>query len=294
MVFESKEARDFGTQLSGMDYSKSWADNNFQKVKGQPLLSDFPFVEWKYYRLKKAFPHEMAKMQRDFISLLSWGFFNVSPKLLTQLIVKSSEDQQKLQDTMQNFGTTTMAIQVGKTDEIEVFNTGTIDVLRDLMTAYSTILEQSALQEGVDKNAIVSQLRIESGEAKKVELGYINKARNEFKVGARIFEQDIMDKLVKVYGFDLKYAGIVFADLDLASDPVHDIEYATAMFINHYWTYEQAYAYVNKMSVEQAKENIEKLGLEAPVPEMMRTQVNDVALKEGVPAPEKTNNKEQK
>jgi len=291
-VYKNIEPMNFEMQLETMDYSKTMEDNNL--IFTGEVLDDFPFVEWNYYRIKKAVPHEMAKLQRDYISLLSWGFYNIRPKLLTQIIVKSNEDTDKLKQTLASFGSTTTAIKVGVTDEIQVFDTGTIQVLTDSFANYTTILEQASLHEGVDKNAIVSRSTFESGEAKKVELGYINKARNNFKLPARLFEKEIINKLNNLFGFGIEYKGIVFHDLELASDPVNDLEYATAMFINHFWTYEQAYAFVNKVSLDKAKVMIEEYGLIPPETDMMREQASDSILKKGVKAPPKVNfNKEQ-
>ena len=293
VVYTTTKPTTMENLLNEMDYSKTMEENGLVTIPGTDTLDDFPFVEWRSHRIKRAIPHELAKLQRDYITMLSWGFFNVSPKLLNQLIVKSGMSNDKLQEVLRNVGSSTSALKLELLDDIEVFDTGDINVLKDLFTIYSTILEQAALHEGVDKNSIVAQMRIESGEAKKVELGYINKARNNFKVPARLYERGIVNILKNVYKLEIEYNGIVFHDLALASDPVNDLEYATAMYVNHYWTYPQSYAYVNKVTVEVAETLIEELGLTPPISmeeQGMRTQVGDTALKNGfqtTPAGEK-------
>lgn len=293
IVYETVKPTTMENLLDSMDYSKTMEENGLVVAEDTAPLDGFPFVEWRSHRIKRAIPHELAKLQRDYITMLSWGFFNVSPKLLNQIIVKSGMNNEKLKEVLSNLGSSTSALKLELLDEIEVFDTGDITVLKDLFAIYSTILEQAALHEGVDKNAIVAQMRIESGEAKKVELGYINKARNNFKVPARLYEREIVNILKNVYKLDIEYNGIVFHDLALASDPVSDLEYATAMYVNHFWTYPQSYAYVNKVTVEVAETLIEELGLTPPInmeEQGLRTQVEDTALKNGfqtTPAGEK-------
>jgi hypothetical protein len=268
-----KTGADFATVLENFEYDRDLAQNGF--VATGETLQDFPFVLWNYYRIDSATPNDLADLQTNYISSLSWGLFNVDPKLLTQIVVKSGESESKIRSSLKKFGRTTAIVKLGINDTVDVFDIGDISVLRDLFKTYSEILEQRALQEGVDKNAVVSQLKMESGEAKKVELGYINKARNEFKVPARLFEKQIMEILNKMFGISISYNGIIFRDIEIAPDPLQDIEYANAMLKSKYWTFPQSYAYINKMSVEKAEELIKKEGIEPPDFNLLPTQVGD-------------------
>jgi len=240
-------------------FDEQYQYNKQLKFYTEPTeLPMFPFVEWSYHRTNKAMGNELVSLEQVRITSLSWGIYNADPKLLMNIVLKTGSPNEEIKKVVKTFGRTTRVTKLGIGDDLSIFDTGDIKVLVDLQKTYNEMIVQQAVAWGVDKNAIVPSDKVESGEAKKVSLNYINDARKEHIGSAQAFDRAIFNVLKEVYNIDTNYQGISFRDLKLVIDKDTELNYAIKMRDEGFFTPEEAYAYVRKVTQEEAEERVQE------------------------------------
>ena len=284
---------DFGEVLGNFDYKKDLTQQYYTMVEDIDYL---PILELSDNRVLVASGNGLVDIQENYIKSASWGLFNADPKLLTQVAITTDMSNEEAKANFANLGHTTKIIKLGLTDQASVFDTGDIKVLVDLMKQYSAILEQEALVNGVDKNAIVNNNKMVSGESKKVELNYINKFRRNYFIIFANFEKLLFKNIEKLIS-GISYNGIKFLDIDLAPDPMQKVLLASEMQLKQYFNFIEAFAYVRSLTVEEAIEEIkirkikldESGNLEQPLDQLGLQGVN-YAENQQPSEPQPTNN----
>jgi len=234
-----------------------------QGYESTELLKVMPLVEWSYDRILTAQANELVPLERNYIISVSWGIYNSNPKLVQHVVLSTEQSAvQVKEELLPNFGKKSRVTVIGTTDEFNVFDTGNINVMTDLMKVYSALITQRALQLGVDKNSIVVEEKVESGEAKKVALGYVNTVRNQFIFGAKILDRKVVETM-EVMGYNVSdYTGISFRPLAVVPSADDNLVYAKNMMETGFWSFEQGLSYVLDISIDDAEDQINDLGLE--------------------------------
>jgi len=244
------------------DAVKSYVDLKTCEDKYKPLgeMQVMPFIERSKYRQLKALPNTLVKMEKSFIEVISWGWHNVKPKLLTQTGLTTQRKVEEVAKAMKGYGKTGKVILMGQDEKLSLFDMGDISVLKDAFIIKTEILSEKALEMGVSKSSIIPQKNEnESGEHAKVELEEINSIRTKKFAEARNFDRKLVALMEEMSGQDFNYEGIKFLPLEKKSDPIADIDYADKMVTSDYFTDAEAYAYVRQVTVEEAEGKIKEL-----------------------------------
>lgn len=147
--------------------------------------------------------NSLVQLEWDFIADLSWGVYNAGPKLLSQYIVSSDEDADKLKQSVGNLGRTTKVVKTSVNDKISMIETGDLNNLKDLVGVYNDLVKQAAVSQGVDKNGVNLMTFFESGIAKIVELSYVNDKRKEYFRIYKMAEKKMYEVLSRLFGIKI-------------------------------------------------------------------------------------------
>lgn len=224
-----------------------------------------PIVEWKKENVDNITINPVVRLELHFIKQLTWGLHNADPKLLNQTILKSEAKIEEVKNKLANYGKTSKIIQLGIGDTLEIFSVGDISVLKDLFVIRSMAVEELALTRGVDVSAVIRSTQPISGEAKKMDLGYINRIRNDYKIPARNFDKRIFNLLKANYGINCGWESFVVCDIELVADKLLEKDYAIAMRTGGFWTNAEAVSHVRQVTPEEAEEFIKANGLEPDI-----------------------------
>ena len=165
-------------------YSETRDENGDVELIQLQSLTILPIIE--FFDSKYPKYNTLCDLQYNWIADLSWGIFNSSPKLLSQFIIQTETEDDKIKTHAQNLGHQSKVIKMAVNDKISVIEMGDLNNLKDIVTIYNDIIKQQAVSNGVDKNAINVLTLFESGVAKTVEMSYINDYRRKF---FRIFKK---------------------------------------------------------------------------------------------------------
>ena len=248
----------FQQEISYYDITKSIEDNGYTY---QSNLDNMPIIEVSYNRIPVALKSQLITLEENQINSISWGLFNANPKLLMQSTLETGKKPLDLIPLFEQYGKTNKMVLLGQGDKLNVFDTGDITVLKDLLLVYKDIVVQKALTLGVDKNSLIASDKVESGESKKVGLSYINNIRKNYMFTFKIFDRKVIDLMEKMKYKISNYNGIVFSDIEIVRTKEDSIIYANEMYNSGYWTFEESYAYIHQISVELAYEEIKSKGL---------------------------------
>jgi len=224
-------------------------------------LDYLPILEITQPRVRTATGNDLVTLQENYIASMSWGLFNADPKLLSQMVLNTSIGNEEAKKNFANLGLTTKAIKLQVMDTVQFMDTGDIKVLDDLITIYGKLLEQQALQKGVDKNSIINNNKMVSGESKKVELNYINKYRRNFFIQFMNFEKRLFEHIISLAN-GISYEGVQFMDIDLAPDPMEQVLLAAEMQDRKFLTFAEAFAMVRNITVEEAEQEVKERKIE--------------------------------
>lgn len=180
------------------------ADNSEQSNYMQQLLYQTPVSP--IIKFSVGIPvqfNSLVQLEWDFIADLSWGVYNAGPKLLSQYIVASDEDEDKLKKATGNLGRTTKIMKTAMNDKISMIETGDLNNLKDLVGIYNDLVKQAAVSQGVDKNGVNLMTFFESGIAKIVELSYVNDKRKEYFRIYKMAEKKMYEVLSKLFGIKI-------------------------------------------------------------------------------------------
>ena len=248
----------FQQEISYYDITKSIEDNGYTY---QSNLDNMPIIEVSYNRIPVALKSQLITLEENQINSISWGLFNANPKLLMQSTLETGMKPADLMPLFEQYGKTNKMVLLGQGDKLNVFDTGDITVLKDLLLVYKDIVVQKALTLGVDKNSLIASDKVESGESKKVGLSYINNIRKNYMFTFKIFDRKVIDLMEKMKYKISNYGGIVYNDIEIVRTKEDSIVYANEMYNSGYWTFEDSYAYIHQISVELASEEIKSKGL---------------------------------
>lgn len=178
-------------------------------------LKALPFVFLRYDGLDSAVFNNLVTMQYNFIISMSWGFYNIDPKLLSQFVISSDAPSDQLKVLGGDIGRTTRALKVGTSDNIKQVETGDLKPLMDALTAYNTLIAQRALQYGVDRSLVdlTGGGSNQSADAKNIERQYINQKRRKYFRMFSEFEKDLIAQYNLVFGTNYVVKKVIFLDI---------------------------------------------------------------------------------
>lgn len=220
-------------------------------------LKYVPIIELTNPNVNDIIISPIVNIEKTFINQLTFGLYNIEPKLVTQYLLKSDTDPKDLQSKINDLLNTTKLALINNSDSFDVLHTGDIKVIMDTYAIHRQILEQMALKHGVDISAIVRNTQSISGESKKFDLSYINRIRNDFKIPCRNFDKRIFNLIKENYGLDYGWENLIVNDLEIITDRETEMNYATNMRKNGFWTHAEAVSYVRQVSVEEAEQFIQ-------------------------------------
>lgn len=189
-------------------YSETRNENGDVELIQIQSLTVLPIVEFFDSKYPKF--NTLCDLQYNWIADLSWGIFNSSPKLLSQFIIQTESEDDKIKAHAQNLGHQSKVIKMAVNDKVSVIEMGDLNNLKDIVTIYNDIIKQQAVSNGVDKNAINVLTLFESGVAKTVEMSYINDYRRKF---FRIFkkgERKLWNIISILFGIKCEYVDLKF------------------------------------------------------------------------------------
>lgn len=192
--------------------------DDFQEIPETEVITEMPFLTLKAKRISNPFLNPLVGIEREFICAISWGMYNTSPKMLTQFQVTSDLSVDDVRKRLDYLGKTTKAIILGTTDGVKTVDVGDLKNLLDLFAAWKIVIEQRAVNNGVDKNAVYVQGELISGEAKKVELNYINEARKDYYSMFENFEIELSKKMSSMFKKEIITQSVTFLPISLTSD----------------------------------------------------------------------------
>ncbi len=189
-----------------------------QTWKKVSALGDLPFCFIRYPKLPKPMLNPLVALQTNFIVSMSWGYYNIDPKLLTQFSVTSDSPADEVQKAIGNLGRTSKALLLGQGSTVSVIDTGDLKPLLDALTAYNTLIKQRALQCGVDFSLVdISGTAAQaSGESKRIERAYINQKRKKWFREFENFEQRLIAQYNKVFKTNYVINAVTFNDIPLS------------------------------------------------------------------------------
>lgn len=238
------------------------------KVDAELLGNEYvyvPIIEWRSPNIDNIVINPVIGLEQHFIKQLTWGLDNADPKLLNQTILKSDEGIETIKGNLSNYGKNRKIMKIGLTEDISIFGVGDISVLKDLFTIRAMAVEELALTRGVDVSAVIRTTQALSGESKRMDLGYINRIRNDYKIPARNFDKRIFNLLKENYKIDCGWENFITTDIELDSDKETERAYAVNMRSAGFWTNAEAVSYVRQVSVEDAEQFIKDNGLEPDI-----------------------------
>jgi len=212
-VCKDKDVSDFQGQYDESDFS-AYEGEEFNDY----VLETLPFVFIKPKRIAVPFLNPLVNIEKEFICAVSWGMYNANPKMLSQVSVGTDESKDKARQALKSFGKTFKLLTLGTNDKLGVVDMGDLKNLLDLFQSWKIIIEQRALMNGVDKNAVFVQGEMISGEAKKVEMIYINEVRKDNFSLFKKYEQDFAKKMTEMFGKQIIITDIIFEDIALSSE----------------------------------------------------------------------------
>lgn len=201
-----------------------------QQWKNISKLGDLPFCFIRYPKLPKPMLNPLVTLQTNFIVSMSFGYYNIDPKLLTQFAVTSDSPAEEVHKAIANLGRTSKALLLGQGSTIGVIDTGDLQPLLDALTAYNTLIRQRALQYGVDFSLVdVSGLSAQaSGESKRIERSYINMKRKKWFREFENFEQRLIAQYNLVFKTNYTITALTFNDLPLSLEETASTQTSTS------------------------------------------------------------------
>lgn len=192
--------------------------NDFVEISESKTIIELPFLTLKAKRISVPFLNPLINVEREFISAISWGMYNTSPKMLTQFQISSDLAVDDVRKRLDYLGKTTKAILLGTSDGVKTVDVGDLKNLLDLFTAWKIVIEQRAVNNGVDKNSVYVQGELISGEAKKVELNYINESRKDYFSMFENFEIELSRKMSLMFNKNITIESVTFLPLSLTEE----------------------------------------------------------------------------
>jgi len=231
-------------------------------VEAVSEVSTLPFVEIVMRGNEKAEENQLLELQDYYIKSISWGLYTAESKLIHTVVVGTNMDNEELQQNFANFGKSDKIIKVKVGDNLNIFDTGNIDVLMNVVKIFRELVSQKALQAGVDVGAILPQdTKVESGEARAMRMSYRNDIRKQFFHSFKAFEQELWDIIGVTFGVDVTFLNIEFKLLQPTENQADKLDYAIKMRDNGFFNQVDAYAYLFGMSYDEAEGQMQAKGL---------------------------------
>lgn len=186
-----------------------------------------PVVEFSMGELKK---NELVDLQYEWIADFSWGMHNASPKLLSQLMVKSDSERDVVKQAVDGVGHSSKIIQMSVNDTVQILEMGDLKNLESIIKIYNDAIKQQATQNGVDVNDVNLMSLFESGIAKIVEKNHINQYRKQFFRMFKKAEKQIWFKISKLFNINCEFVNIIFYPLQFLEVAI--TEYKESITLN--------------------------------------------------------------
>lgn len=247
----------FTKALGMFDSDKEGLGVNAELTEDWSDYKYIPIIEWKNKNIDNVVISPCIALEERFIRQMTWGMYNGDPKLINQVVIKSDSTMEELKQNLINMYKTTGALKIGFNESVEIFDTGDLTVLESLQTSFYKMIEQLCLTHGVDVSAVIRKQEYLAVESKKMDLNYINRYRNDFKLAARNFDKQIFRLLKYNHGIDCGWENFIAQDIELVSDRTSTMDYAVNMYKNGFWTHAEAIAFVREVTVEEAQEFID-------------------------------------
>jgi len=199
------------------NFKAEFFDYNDEEIENN-IIKTLPFVFLRPKRFTIPTYNDLVAIEIEFICAISWGMYNTNPKMVNQVYVSSDGSRDELRESSKSLGKTTRIFVSGVNDKVGVIDMGDLKNLLDLFGAWKMILEQRALMCGVDKNSVFVQAEMLSGEAKKVEMIYINEVRKDNFSLFRNFEKKIAEKINELFGTSYVVEDVIYEDIALSSE----------------------------------------------------------------------------
>lgn len=194
---------------------------------GEPIdksIEELPFIVIRHPRLQEPQFNELVELEADRIIDISWGFYNATPKMLTQTVIKSAKNKDEVKEMVgDDLGRRSSSLVMGQGDDIGTIDMGDLSNLKDIMDAWKLIIQDEALMAGVDKNKVIASNEPISGESKKVELNYINEVRDSNAPIFKKAEKDFVIKYNVLFGTSFEFDTIVFLPLNFGSQDANNV-----------------------------------------------------------------------
>lgn len=182
----------------------------------KPLKGTMPVIEYGYEGIDYPQANDLVTLQYNCIADVSWAIHNASIKLLSQPVVNSNENENDVKQKLRGYGKTKKLLKLGVTDSIKMVEVGNLQNMNDVYALYDKIIQQQAVRKGVDKFAVSIINSIQSGEAIKVQLAYINQIRRDFIPLYTKKEYEIFKVLRDIFNINVTLDKIEFPSLEYA------------------------------------------------------------------------------
>ena len=235
-----------------------FTDKRTYKIeKTEDTYPVFPFSEITYRDSKKAGRNYISVMESRYIADMSFGIYQGEPKLVTHVVLTGDFDNaEHAKDVSKDIGRRNKITIAPSQTGVNVFETGDLQVLKDMIEAFNGFISQQCQVNGVDFHALIPQSKIgndvESGESKKLVMEYINEYRRDFYSDYQKLEREIFANIKILWGIDNAGVKIAFQDLEPAETRKDRLDYAIDARDNNLMTQDEALAYSRKISLEDA------------------------------------------
>jgi hypothetical protein len=255
-----KNKKPFVETIMSYDTTLSILENEFQIEKTS--ISIMPIVEWSYHKVSVATPTSIYSLELEQIFSMSYAVDAGNTKQTHQPVLQTDEDTEQAKLRAKPFGKSRKMLLLGADDVLKPYDAGTLQPLLDIISAYEKLSIRKAIAYGVSKDSVVPSSKIESGEALKVALGYVNKKRKKFFFSGMIFERKVIDAM-KELGFMIKnYKGIKFKPISVIEDEETTFKIVSQKYKSGFISFREAIARDRGISLDDADKKIKEEGLQ--------------------------------
>ena len=195
-----------------------------------PEESTFEVLPFTLFSKKYVIKPELSPitlLENDFSAGFAYGDYTAKIAFLMKIMLKSNMNDGKFKDFADSFGFNSQIAKIDKDDDVHFLVPNTITNQIDYITLATNILVFRAACDGVDKNAILNDTKVESGYSRRLQMQNIESVRESNIIYWIDFERRNWE-VISELGFEVP-SEVIYEQFNLL-DKVEEADYKQKTF----------------------------------------------------------------
>lgn len=195
-----------------------------------PEESTFEVLPFTLFSKKYVIKPELSPipmLENDFSGGFAYGDYTAKIAFLMKIMLKSNMNDGRFEEFAESFGFNSQIAKIDKDDDVNFLVPNSITNQVDYITLATNILVFRAACDGVDKNAILNDTKVESGYSRRLQMQNIESVRNSNIIYWKDFERRNWE-VISALGFDVP-SEVIYEQFNLL-DKVEEADYKQKTF----------------------------------------------------------------